>query len=96
MNLFNRISNGIKPRTINYGHIQKNKKNIETLKRAKKEIEENLRKKRHVKEIVIDDDYSAWKRKKCNIFPVAKWWGWGASEDEIKSLEKFPWCLVAL
>jgi hypothetical protein len=44
MNTFERVKVMIKPQTSNYGHIQINKKNIQTLSMAKKEIEERLKK----------------------------------------------------
>lgn len=44
-NTFNRIVDVIKQNKIDYGHIQNNKKNIQTLMVAKKEIEETLQKK---------------------------------------------------
>ena len=44
MNTFERVKVMIKPQTVDYGHIQTNKKNIQTLSIAKKEIEERLKK----------------------------------------------------
>ncbi|WP_188109511.1 hypothetical protein [Sulfurimonas indica] len=44
MNTFERVKVMIKPQTVDYGHIQTNKKNIQTLRIAKKEIEKKLKK----------------------------------------------------
>lgn len=42
MNVFDRVVTIIKSNKIDYGHIQNNRKNIQTLTVAKKEIEKAL------------------------------------------------------
>lgn len=42
MSVFNRVAAMIKSNKTDYGHIHKNRKNIQTLKTAKEEIEKAL------------------------------------------------------